>query len=176
MQRQLLVWARQAIEEAVRGEPPGAMDEQELTDELRAPHAAFVTLRNNGELRGCIGYMDFARPVWKNVRAAAVASALEDSRFRPVQVDELPEIRLEISILEPPVELLRLEDFDPQRHGIIVERGHRQALLLPKVAQEHGWGTEQVMEAVCEKAGLPLDAWREQGTRLQIFTAFDFAE
>jgi AmmeMemoRadiSam system protein A len=175
-QRQLLTWARRAMEQAVRRQPATAVRETELTDELRSPHAAFVTLKKSGELRGCIGYMDSARPVWKNVTAAAVAAALEDSRFAPVEPGELAAIRLEISILEPPVDLPRLEDFNPQEHGIIVERGLRQALLLPKVAQEYGWSAEQVLDAVCEKAGLPAAAWRGPGTRLQIFTAVDFAE
>ncbi len=164
------------MEEAVRGETATPIDPFELIDELCAPRAAFVTLRKNGELRGCIGYMDFERPVWKNVTAAAVAAAMEDSRFTPVQPDELPHLHVHISILEPPVDLPTLVDFDPNQHGIIVEKGTHQALLLPKVAQEQGWGAERVLGAVCEKAGLSATAWREPDARLQIFTATDFGE
>jgi AmmeMemoRadiSam system protein A len=175
-QTKLLRWARRAIEQAVRGEKSVPVTETELTDNLRAPHAAFVTLKKHGELRGCIGRMDFAGPLWENVMAAAVESALEDSRFAPVKPDELPELQLEISVLEPPVDLPRIEDFDAQQHGIIIQRGMHRALLLPKVAQEYGWSAEQVLECVCQKAGLPGDAWRDPESKFQVFTAFDFGE
>ena len=175
-QSKLLQWARRSIEQAVRGEKLTPVPPVELTPELCSPHAAFVTLKKYGELRGCIGKMDFDRPLWENVVSAAVASALEDPRFEPVRPEELPELRLEISVLEPPVALARVEDFDAQRHGIIIEKGYRHALLLPKVAQEYGWDARKTLETACWKAGLPVDAWREPDARLQIFTAADFAE
>lgn len=173
-QSALLLWARRAIEDAVRGLPSAPVGD--LTPELCAPHAAFVTLKKNGELRGCIGRMDFDRPLWQNVIDAAVASALEDPRFAPVTTEELPVLRLEISVLDPPVEIKRVEDFDAQRHGIILEKGTRHALLLPKVAQENGWDARKTLETVCWKAGLPVNAWKEPDVRLQVFTAFDFGE
>ena len=175
-QSKLLQWARRSIEQAVCGEKVTSVPSAELTPELCSPHAAFVTLKKHGELRGCIGKMDFARPLWENVVSAAASSALEDPRFEPVKPEELPELRLEISVLEPPVELARVEDFDAQRHGIIIEKGHRHALLLPKVAQEYGWDARKTLETVCWKAGLPVDAWRERDARLQVFTAIDFGE
>jgi AmmeMemoRadiSam system protein A len=175
-QTKLLRWARNAIEQAVRGEKLTPVPPAELTPEICAPHAAFVTLKKHGELRGCIGKMDFARPLWENVVSAAVSSALEDPRFEPVTPEELPDLHLEISVLEPPVELTRIEDYDAQRHGIIIEQGYRHALLLPKVAQEYGWNEAQVLDCLCRKAGLPGDAWREPDARLQIFTAIDFGE
>jgi AMMECR1 domain-containing protein len=66
--------------------------------------------------------------------------------------------------------------FDVTRHGIIVQKGWRHALLLPKVAQEQGWDATKTLEMVCCKAGLPPDAWRDPAARLQVFTAFDFGE
>jgi AmmeMemoRadiSam system protein A len=175
-QTKLLGWVRATIEAAVRGEPPMEIPEAELTDDLRALHGVFVTLKKQGELRGCIGKMDFERPLWLNARDAAVASALEDPRFSPVEPGELGEISIDISILNPPEELPRPALFDVLRHGIIVEKGWRHALLLPKVAQEQGWDATKTLEAVCGKAGLPTDAWRDPAARLQVFTAFDFGE
>lgn len=175
-QRTLLRWVRATIEAAVCGESQMEIPDAELTDRLRAPHGVFVTLKKKGELRGCIGKMDFERPLWANALEAAVASALEDPRFPPVLPAELPEITIEISILNPPVDLPRPELFDPARQGIIVQRGLGHALLLPKVAQEEGWDATKTFEAVCWKAGLPTDAWRDPATRLQVFTAFDFGE
>jgi AmmeMemoRadiSam system protein A len=175
-QRALLRWVRATVEAAVRGRSLMEIPEGELTDQLRAPHGVFVTLKKTGALRGCIGKMDFERPLWANALEAAVASALEDPRFPPVAPEELPEITIEISVLNPPVDLPRPELFDPLRQGIIVQRGLCHALLLPKVAQEEHWDATTTLEAVCWKAGLPKDAWRDPATHLQIFTAFDFAE
>jgi AmmeMemoRadiSam system protein A len=175
-QRKLLRWVRATIEAAVRGESLMEIPRAELTDPLQAPHGVFVTLKKRGELRGCIGKMDFERPLWENALEAAVASALEDPRFPPVEPHELAEISIEISILNPPEDLPRPDLFEPLRHGIIVQKGWRHALLLPKVAQEQGWDATKTLETVCWKAGLPPDAWRDPAARLQVFTAFDFGE
>jgi AmmeMemoRadiSam system protein A len=175
-QAKLLRWVRAAMEAAVRGQPLPEPAAAELTEGLCSLHGAFVTLKKHGELRGCIGKMDFGRPLWQNAMEAAVASALEDPRFPPVRPEELPELRVEVSVLDPPQELASVEQFDPMRHGIIIEKGLRHALLLPKVAREHGWDARKTLETVCWKAGLPADAWREPDARLRVFTSFDFAE
>ena len=175
-QQKLSRWVRATIEAAVRGESLTEIPDTELTERLCAPHGVFVTLKEGGELRGCIGKMDFERPLWENALEAAVASALEDPRFPPVEPHELSEISIEISILNPPEDLPRAELFDPLRQGIIVQKGWRHALLLPKVAQEQGWDARKTLETVCWKAGLPTDAWRDPAARLQVFTAFDFGE
>ena len=94
----------------------------------------------------------------------------------PVTPDEVPELTVSISVLEPPVDLPDVSEFNAQRHGIIVQLGIHHALLLPKVAQELGWDEEQVLAAVCHKAGLAADAWRDPAARLQVFEAIDFGE
>ena len=175
-QEKLLRWVRATIEAAVRGKRQREIPEAEVTEGLRAPRGVFVTLKKQGELRGCIGKMDFERPLWANAVEAAVASALEDSRFPPVAPQELDEIAIEISILDQPEELPEPGRFDVRRHGIIVQKGWRHALLLPKVAQEQGWDATKTLEKLCWKAGLPMAAWRDPAARLQVFTAFDFGE
>src|SRR5580658_3877508 len=106
-QGKLLRRVRAAMEAAVRGEAAAEFPDAELTEHLRAPHGVFVTLKKGGELRGCIGKMDFERPLWSNALTAAVASALEDPRFPPVTVPELGEITIEVSILNRPEDLPR---------------------------------------------------------------------
>jgi len=175
-QEKLLRWVRATIDAAVRGQAPKEIDETEVSEPLHAPHGVFVTLKKGGELRGCIGRMDFQRPLWMNALTAAVASALEDPRFPPVHPKELDEITIEISILNPPEILPRPELFDVTRHGIIIEKGWRHGLFLPKVAGEQGWDATKTLEMVCWKAGLPSDAWHDPAARLQVFTAFDFTE
>jgi AmmeMemoRadiSam system protein A len=180
-QRRLLAIARGAIESAVchraavdLAEVDPVADPMPAT--LTAPAAAFVTIHEHGELRGCIGLMRFDLPLWHNVRDAAAAAALDDPRFLPVAESELPALELEVSVLDPPVELPDPAGFVAGRHGIVVERGGRRALLLPQVATEMGWGASQMLEAVCRKANLPSDAWRDGSTRLLVFDSMCFSE
>ena len=173
--RQLLELARAAVEAAARRDPKPALDPAALTSELLAPAAAFVTLHAGGQLRGCIGMMRYDVPLWINVRDSAIAAARDDPRFMPVAPSELPGIEIEISVLEPPVPLPNPVMFEAGRHGIVVERGDCRALLLPQVAPEMGWGETQMLEAVCRKAGLRPDAWRDPATRLYVFESACFS-
>ncbi len=172
----LLRLARDAVVAAVGRKPPPVVDPTTLPPVLLAPAAAFVTLHERGELRGCMGNLEFDRPLWRNVLTAAAIVPLEDPRFMPVSEAELPAIRLEVSVLAPPVELPGPEAFDAGSHGIIVKRSGRRALLLPQVAEEYGWDEATTLDAVCRKAGLPGDAWRRAGTRLFGFRAVNVAE
>lgn len=153
-------------------EPIGA----DVTAELEAPAAAFVTLTVDGELRGCMGRLDAERPLWENVRDAAIAAAIGDPRFPPVEPEEVPGVRIEVSVLGPMVEIPDPGAFEADRHGVVVEAAGRRALLLPKVAKEQGWDEATTLAAVCRKAGLPPDAWRRPGARLWVFEAEDFGE
>jgi hypothetical protein len=120
--------------------------------------------------------MRFDVPLWVNVRDAAAAAALDDPRFLPVAESEITAIEVEVSVLEPPVELPDPGAFEAGRHGIVVERGMRRALLLPQVASEMGWGADEMLDAVCRKAGLPGSAWRDKQTRLFVFESVCFGE
>jgi AmmeMemoRadiSam system protein A len=182
-QRQLLAIARRAIEAAVCRAGPEAVSTTGLDSaadllsaRLSEPAAAFVTIREHGQLRGCIGLMRFEAPLWLNVHDAARAAALDDPRFLPVAETELALLRVEVSVLEPPVALADPAGFVAGRHGIIIERGMRRALLLPQVATEMGWDSRQMLEAVCRKANLPVDAWRDGSAQLQIFESACFGE
>jgi hypothetical protein len=175
-QRRLLAWARQAIAASIGRDPGPRIEERDLTEALAAPSSAFVTLTERGELRGCIGRLDPERPLWENVLESAVSAAIGDPRFEPVRGSELDDLRVEISILDLPVEIESPDAFDPDVHGIIVERGRQRGLLLPKVAREQGWGRTETLRAACWKAGLSPDAWQDPRTRLSVFTAFVFAE
>ena len=81
-----------------------------------------------------------------------------------------------VSVLGDAVDLPDPALFDPVAHGVIVDRDARRALLLPNVGPPLGWGAEQTLDAVCEKAGLPADAWRRRGTRLRVFATTEFQE
>jgi len=173
--RRLLDLARATVEATARHDPRPSLSADEITPGLAEDAATFVTLHKHGELRGCIGMMRFDAPVWLNVRDSAVAAARDDPRFLPVDASELPDIDLEISILEPPRLIADPSEFVAGRDGIVVERGGCRGLLLPQVAAEMGWGEAQMLEAVCRKAGLRADAWRDRATRLYVFQATCFS-
>jgi len=175
--RWLLVLARETVEMVVRGMPPPSPEESSLSPALRAPRSAFVTIRERtGELRGCIGNLEDTEETWRNVRTAARGAAIRDPRFSPVAPWELADLVIDVSVLGDPAELPDPALFDPAVHGIIVDRDGRRALLLPNVGPPLGWGAEQTLDAVCEKAGLPADAWRRRGTRLRVFATTEFHE
>jgi len=98
----LLLLARQALECGVRGENLPHMDQAALTPLLRAEGAAFVTLTEAGQLRGCVGALQPYQSLAEDVREHAIAAALQDYRFPPVQPKELPKIEIEVSRLTVP--------------------------------------------------------------------------
>ncbi len=141
-----------------------------------AIHAgAFVTLRKNGDLRGCIGYPDADRPLVDVVEHCAVSAAVSDPRFEPLTPHELEEIEVEISVLGPIEPVADIADVEIGRHGLIVAHGRRRGLLLPQVALEWNWDREEFAAHTCRKAGLPSDAWRK-GATLYRFEAEVFGE
>jgi AmmeMemoRadiSam system protein A len=164
----LLDLARAAARAAVEGRPAPEPD-MRACPELEPPGDAFVTLTERGDLRGCMGTLGADLPIGRAVVQAAGMAATRDPRFWPVAADELDRLRLEVSVLKQSRPLDDPAGFVPGRDGIVVEARGRRALLLPQVATEMGWGTTEMLDAVCEKAGLPSAAWRDRGTRLLAF-------
>jgi AmmeMemoRadiSam system protein A len=162
----LLDLARAAAVAAVRGVPAPDPAADPAWDQ---PADAFVTLRQHGRLRGCIGTLGAGLPVGRSVVHAAGLAALEDPRFEPVGPAELAELDVEVSVLTPPRPLEDATDFVPGRDGIVIEVRGRRGLLLPQVATEMGWGATEMLEAVCRKAGLGADAWLDPSAALETF-------
>jgi len=146
--------------------PPGAPHRPSLLQ----PAGAFVTLRVDGQLRGCMGRVDADKPLYLAVEELTVAAATRDPRFDPLRLEEIKQTRISVSILST-VEPAALDDIEIGKHGVVITRGPRRGLLLPQVAVEHGFTREQFLDETCGKAGLPPGAWREAGTLLQRFTA-----
>ncbi|HEX7473934.1 MAG TPA: AmmeMemoRadiSam system protein A [Candidatus Limnocylindrales bacterium] len=173
--RALLACARAAIASATGRRPPSFLaDALDATVGLDRPGRAFVTLIENGRLRGCMGSLDPDRSVLDAVVSAAIHAALEDPRFEPVSEDELAAIHVAVSVLGPDRPLASPDAFRPGVDGVIVERGWHVALLLPEVATEFGWDARDMLGAVCRKAGLPSGAWAEPGTRVLVFETVRF--
>jgi AmmeMemoRadiSam system protein A len=120
---------------------------------------AFVTLRKDGALRGCIGHVEADQPLVHVVFRCAAAAASDDPRFPAVTAAELGAVDIEISILGPLEPVSRLDDVVIGRHGLLVERDQHRGLLLPQVAVEWNWSTDRFVAETCRKAGLAADAW-----------------
>ncbi|TFH39312.1 MAG: AmmeMemoRadiSam system protein A [Chrysiogenales bacterium] len=149
----------------------------ELGDGVFGNHCgAFVTLHTRGRLRGCIGYIQGVRIIPEAVTDMARASAFRDPRFPPLSMDEFRGIDIEISILSPIEPVIDVSDIKVGRDGLIVSRGRQSGLLLPQVAVEQGWDLPTFLEHTCYKAGLPGDAWKREGTKIEKFSAQVFGE
>jgi AmmeMemoRadiSam system protein A len=169
----LLKLARAALEEHVRhGKTPDFKPQSAI---LETKCGAFVTLHKNGDLRGCIGYIEAFKPLYQTITEMAQAASTRDSRFDPVTPGELAAIDIELSVLSP---LEKLEDFSKiviGRHGLIVRRGVYSGLLLPQVAVEWNMNAVTFLEETCRKAGLPRDAYKS-GADVYYFSAQVFGE
>lgn len=135
--------------------------EEEVPVSLVDPGGAFVTLRKAGQLRGCIGRLESSEPRYLTIRDMAIAAATEDPRFSPVVSEELEKIRLEITLLGKPERMKDCYDFVIGEHGVKLQSQTSCAVFLPQVPIEFGWEKKEFLEHLCQKAGLPKTAWKE---------------
>jgi AmmeMemoRadiSam system protein A len=168
-----LASARQAIRDRVRGTSDAFTHPEDPA--LQAPGAAFVTLMRGGQLRGCIGYVEPIKPLAEAVAYCAAAAASADPRFPPVTPNELPHLRVEVSILSPLRPVVDPHEIQVGIHGLSVSQTGRHGLLLPQVATEFGWDRETFLRQTCLKAGLPGDAWKG-GAEIRIFSVDHFTD
>jgi hypothetical protein len=173
--QQLLSIARQAVETMVTtGE---VLDCSTISDaKILQERGAFVTLKINGELRGCIGYTSPLKPLCETVRDVAIQAALKDYRFQPVTEKELKKLSYDISVLSPFHHVNAVDEIRMGEHGLLIQKDNHVGLLLPQVATEQGWDRTTFLMHTCRKAGLPLDAWKDEETDIFCFTALVFGE
>ncbi len=152
-----------------------------LPDRFHERRGVFVSwyVHPNHRLRGCVGFPLPVLPLEQGVREAALAAAEDDPRFPPIVAAELDHLVAEVSILGPLIAVPPEERpgaIVVGRDGVVAERGRLRGLLLPQVAPEQGWDREQLLEGVCDKAGLPNGAWRHPDVRLFRFEAQVYRE
>jgi AmmeMemoRadiSam system protein B/AmmeMemoRadiSam system protein A len=173
-QRQtLLALARLALSENLRtGRVPGYHTEDPALTRLAG---AFVTLKQRGELRGCIGRLRADTPLYRVVPEMAASAATADPRFPPLKIEELSQVEIEIAVLSPLRRVTDPQQIQVGTHGLLIVKGGRQGVLLPQVPIEEGWDRQAFLEGLCSKAGLSAGCWRE-GASLYAFTAVAFRE
>ena len=174
----LLEVARKTLESSVKeGKRPDLNSgEYTLSQTLKNKRGVFVTLNKNGNLRGCIGHIQPREQLFDAVIDNTINSSMNDGRFRPVSEDELPDIEIDISVLSPIKKISGAEKFITGKHGIIICLGGMRAVFLPQVATEQGWDREETLAQLCNKAGLPSYAWKDDEMEFFVFTAEVFHE
>ena len=170
-QKELLKLAKSSIAYFLQEEK--ILDYKTQNPNLLAQRGAFVTLKNKGILRGCIGFIEPVFPLYETVIRGAIYAACQDYRFPPVISDELNDLEIEISVLTTPEKIRNPQVIEVGKHGLIIAKGENKGLLLPQVAVENGWDLKELLEQACLKAGLPRDAW-ETGADMYIFEAIVF--
>jgi uncharacterized protein len=171
----LLSLARKTIFDHLHNQPvsaPESLPEGSLLEKC----GAFVTLTQENQLRGCIGYTAALKPLYETVMDCAISASTRDPRFVPLQAEELARTHIEISVLSPMFEVKDVNEIEAGKHGLMISRGNRRGLLLPQVATEYNLNREKFLDQTCLKAGLPPNSWKEPGTRIEAFTAFVFGD
>lgn len=180
-QKTLLRLARQALEHGVRSEKLPPLDPAVLTSTLQAEGSSFVTLTVRGQLRGCIGSLEPYQPLAEDVREHAVAAALHDPRFPPVEEAELNGIRIEVSRLTDPIPLDYknaddlLSKLCPHVDGIILRDGFHRATFLPQVWEKIP-DRADFLDNLCYKMGETPDAWRRKHLDVLTYRVEEFHE
>ena len=173
--------ARKVVERVLeRGEVPKI----DFPEKFNTKYGVFTTISTypERELRGCIGFPEPVLPLREALVDSAISAAFRDPRFPPLRRDEVDGVVFEVSLLRPPEEVKvrrrkeLLDRIKVGKHGLIVERGFYKGLLLPQVPVEWGWDTEEFLAQTCWKAGLPMDCWLDEGTKIYSFTAEIFEE
>jgi len=177
---ELVKMARKAVSELLKNN--SKINDSEFNSKYDFSSGVFVTLNKQDSLRGCIGFPLPVKNLSEGLIDAAIAAATQDSRFTPVNIDELDQIVFEITVLTPPIEIKvddpmeYLSSIKVGRDGLIVENAYTSGLLLPQVPTEYGWNVEEFLCHTCEKAGLVKDAWKDKTTKVSRFEGMIFKE
>jgi uncharacterized protein len=177
----LLQLARQSMERGVYRQPLIDIQLEEYSLTLQAWGASFVTLTESGDLRGCIGALESYQPLVQDVCEHAVAAALDDYRFPPVQPAELGLIHIEISRLTPPTPLTFVSSDDLLGQlragvdGVILRDGSHRATFLPQVWEKIP-DKEEFLGHLCQKMGAPASLWRKKMLAVAVYQVEEFHE
>ncbi len=172
-QQLLLQIARNAVRSYLAGQSPRLPDVS--SGPLTESRGIFVSLHQGVELRGCIGNIHTASPLYRSVAECAIAAAVGDPRFMPLMAAELPNVEFEISVLSPLEPVNDIQEIEVGKHGILISKRSARGLLLPQVATTYGWDRKRFLQETCRKAGLKPDDWKD-GAVIQSFSALVFSE
>ncbi len=157
----LLNLARETLNSFTTGQTEGSTDRSIYSPVLSEVAGAFVSLKIDGQLRGCIGQFDPKAPIYKLIPELAISSAARDTRFMPVRNSELKDINIEISILTPMKKIKDISEIELGTHGIYIKKGSNSGTFLPQVAKETGWDLIEFLGRCSQdKARIGYDGWK----------------
>jgi MEMO1 family protein len=171
--KSLLVFARETIKRYLTTQTVPLP--RNLSSRMSFPQGAFVTLRKDGQLRGCIGHMSRDMELGQTIGSMALQAAFNDPRFPPVQLNELKDLEIEISVLTPMKPLTSPESIVVGRDGVLISKAGKSAVFLPQVAVENNWNRIEMLGHLCIKGGLPSDCWKREA-KFEVFQAEVFSE
>ena len=172
---QLLRISRDTITSYLCSDTIPEIDKKLISDCLMEKTGAFVTIKINGALRGCIGNMKSDKELYKLIQHLVISSASHDYRFMPVKKRELPGLSVEISVLTPMRKIKNIDEIEIGKHGIYLKKGHHTGTFLPKVAIETNWSKEEFLgHCARDKAHIGWDGWK--GAEIFIFEALVFSD
>ena len=160
----LLNLAQESIQHGLTTGKPLPVNIDQFPPELCEKCATFVTLKKQGQLRGCIGMLEAIRPLAQDVAENAFSAAFKDPRFPPMKEDELDLIEIHLSILSRPEPVTFTSEQDllaqvrPGIDGLILEEGSKRGTFLPSVWESLP-DPRQFLRHLKQKAGLPADYW-----------------
>jgi len=167
-QQYLLQLARRAIQKYLQSGQTLQIEPEDLSPALRKKSGVFVTLEKDGQLRGCIGN--------------SLSSAFFDPRFPSLTIEEFPDIKIEISVLEPLKKLAPfsssaklLNYLNKNKPGLLIKKGNQQATFLPQVWEELP-DAELFLQNLCQKASLDQDNWKKPGLEFYEYNVEKFKE
>ena len=159
--KQLFTIAKNSIQSRLYGNKNPVIDEKTVPDNLKVPMGAFVTLKIDGVLRGCIGRFISSEPLYSVVGESAISSAFEDPRFSPLTKEEFKNTKIEITVLGPLKKINNINEIILGKHGIYIKKDHYAGTMLPPVAIENRWTVEEFLGFTSrDKAGLGWDGWK----------------
>lgn len=156
----LLELARGAVYQAITRKAPAEKKCVVFSPIFQETYGVFATIWLKGERKGCMGTPFPGCPLEEAVQRIAVQSAMCDERFRPLTLDELSDATFELSIMSP-LTPIQPEAIEIGVHGLFLFHRSATSLLLPDVAVEFGWDLNTYLSMLCQKAGLPSEAWKE---------------
>jgi hypothetical protein len=160
--KQLFEIAKNSIQSKLNNDNKFVIDEKSIPENLKKPFGAFVTLKIDGVLRGCIGRFISSEPLYKVVQESAISSAFEDPRFSPLTKNEYKNTNIEITVLGPLKKINNINEIVLGKHGIYIKKDNRAGTMLPQVATENGWTVEEFLGFTSrDKAGLGWDGWKD---------------
>ncbi len=171
--KSLLAFARESIQRYLTTQTVPLA--RSFPPRMSFPQGAFVTLKKAGQLRGCIGHIPGDIDLGQTVGAMALQAAFNDPRFPPVQLNELKNLEIEISVLTPMKPVANADAIVVGRDGVLMSKAGTSAVFLPQVAVENNWDRAEMLGNLCRKAGLAENCWKH-GAQFEVFQAEVFSD